>query len=86
MKIYKKATTTLHLDKRKVKIKLGRGIRQADTILSKLFTAIQNIFQEAGMGKQRNQNEKEKIMSSLEDILIFSNSPEELENMLKDLA
>ncbi|CAH1277638.1 MUC4 [Branchiostoma lanceolatum] len=87
--LYHGATSTLKLHKDSEKIKLERGARQGDNISAKLFTAC---LQDAVINKinwdKRGLNIDGEYLSHLlfaDDIILVATSPQELEEMLKDI-
>lgn len=80
--IYIKATATICLEKRKVKINLRRNVRQVDTILPKLLTAVlENVFKKVKWENKgiRKIRKYRSHLRFIEDILMFSNSFEEFQ-------
>lgn len=76
------------MDKGKAKIKLERDIRQGDTISPNLFIVVlENIFLMNWENEEIRKNGNYfSHLQFVADILIFSNCPKNLKNMLKDLA
>ena len=88
-KIYSKATATICLGKGKAKIKLERGVRQGDTISPKLFTAVlEEVFRKLDWSKKGIKINGEFLshLRFADDIVIISSNPNELEEMLTELA
>lgn len=86
--IYNNATSTVKLHQNTNEIKIGRGIRQGDTISPKLFnTALEEIFkrlqwQDKGIlinGKRLNN------LRFADDVVIIAENPTDLQQMLREL-
>ena len=86
--VYEKGSTIIRLHKDSDKIKIEKGVRQGDTISPKLFTAcLESIFRKMDWeGKGININgEYLNHLRFADDIILISETPEELQVMLNDL-
>ena len=86
--IYEKGSTIIRLHKESDKIKIEKGVRQGDTISPKLFTScLESIFRKIDWeGKGININgEYLNHLRFADDIILISETPEELQIMLNDL-
>jgi len=87
--VYTNCTTTVTLHKESAKINIKKGVRQGDTISHKLFTAcLESIFRSLqwdSMGVNIN-GEKLNHLRFADDIIIITESLEEMETMLSEIA
>ena len=85
---YTKGTAVIRLHKNTEKIKIEKGVRQGDTISPKLFTAcLEEIFREVnweGKGLKIN-GEYLNHLRFADDIILVSETAEDLQDMLSDL-
>ena len=80
---------TIDLHKESNKINIRRDIRQGDTISPKLFmTALDSMFRQLTWETRSLKIEGEYLshLHSTKDILICTNIPHELQQMLQELA
>ena len=87
--IYTNSSMTVHLYKESNKINIRRGVRQGDTISPKLFMAALNSIFRRLTWETRGLKIHVEYLSHLrfaDDILICANTPNELQQMLQELA
>ena len=86
--IYKDSTATLVLHKKSRKLPIKKGVRQGDTISPMLFTAcLEEVFKLLdweGLGVRIN-GEYLSNLRFADDIVLFSNNGDELQQMIEDL-
>ena len=86
---YTDSSATVHLHKESEKIRIKRGVRQGDTISPKLFTAtLESIFRRLNRENKGLKIDGE-LLSNLrfaEDILLCTETPQELQHMLQELS
>ena len=86
--IYAKGTAVVRLHKDTEKIKIGKGVRQGDTISPKLFTAcLEGIFRKFSW-ESKGINVDGEYLNHLrfaDDIVLISDNAENLQEMLNDL-
>jgi endonuclease/exonuclease/phosphatase family metal-dependent hydrolase len=86
--IYENATSCIELHEKTDKFKIGRGVRQGDTISPKLFTAaLEGIFKKLNWSKM-GININGKFLSHLrfaDDIILFATNKRQLQKMLTQL-
>ena len=84
------SSMTVHLHKESNKINIRRGVRQGDTISSKLFmAALESIIITTTDLENEMLEDRREYLSHLrfaDDILICANPPHELQQMLQELA
>lgn len=86
--IYTNSKAKIRLEKEGKEIKLGRGVRQGDPVSPKLFTAVlEEIFRQLDWEKNGITINGEKLshLRFADDIIIFSQTKEDLEGMINDL-
>ena len=86
--IYVKGTAVVRLHKDTEKIKIGKGVRQGDTISPKLFTAcLEGIFRRLSWENKGINIDGENLnhLRFADDIVLISENPDELQAMLSDL-
>ena len=88
--IYTNSSVTVTLQKEKSqKINVKRGVRQGDTISPKLFTAtLEDIFRKINWDTKGLKIDGEYLshLRFADDIVIFAETPQELQDMLQELA
>ena len=80
---------TVHLHKESEKIRIKRGVRQGDTISSKLFTAtLESIFRRLNWENKGVKIDGEFLshLRFADDIFLCTETPQELQQMLQELS
>ncbi len=86
--IYRHSTETTKLHKKNTRIPIRKVVRQGDTISPKLFTAcLDEIFKKLEWDDMGLKIDGEYLnnLRFVDDIVLLSNSREDLENMISDL-
>ena len=86
--IYHDGTATIKMHRESEKIPIKKGVRQGDTISPKLFTAcLEDIFRNLDWDNKGLNINGEHInnLRFADDIVLFSDSGEELQQMMEDL-
>ncbi len=86
--IYRDCMATIQLHKKSRKIPIRKGVRQGDTISPKLFTAcLEEIFKKLEWDEMGLKIDGEYLNNPTfaDDIVLQSNSWEDLEEMISDL-
>ena len=86
--VYTDGTAQIRTDKLSEKFKIERGVRQGDTLSPNLFTAaLEEIFKRTSLDQSGITINGERLsnLRFADDIVLFSETEEELERMLEDL-
>ena len=86
--IYNSGTSIIRLDKESSKFQIQRGVRQGDTISPKLFNAgLEQVFRRLSWDNKGMMINGERLnhLRFADDIVLISNSCEELQEMLNEI-
>ncbi len=86
--IYRDSTATIQLHKKSRKFPIRKGVRQGDTISPKLFTAcLEEVFKKLEWDDMGLKIDGEYLnnLRFADDLVLVSNSGEDLEKMISDL-